>query len=93
MWLARTRTIRDMTHETLCSPGRRTMACLKSLNNTSRHELLVEIVKTSCLWLGQPNSVACDRAPANYESVAARRLKGYMDRAAIRPASASARRI
>jgi hypothetical protein len=52
MWLAWTRTIHDMTHATLCSPGRRTMACLNSLNSTSRHELLVEMVKPSCLWLG-----------------------------------------
>ena len=35
------------------------------------HKLLVEIVKTSCLWLGQPISAAYVQAPANYESVAA----------------------
>ena len=61
---------------------------LEILQQRFTHERLVEIVKLSCLWLDQPSSVACDRAPANYESVAARRLKGYMDRAAIRPASA-----
>lgn len=66
---------------------------LEILQQRFTHERLVEIVKLSCLWLDQPSSVACDRAPANYESVAAHRLKASMDRAAMRPASAVIRRI